>query len=326
MASLPELINIVRKESRARQQQSVEGDNSSYIGNYTVDRRTIERTLSLLENTLQLIVTRVVSTTDPLHPERVGSAVDPFITLYILSEVALYREEEAISKHFNRLAESKAQIKIGVKKESGTTSAQRGSRRSSQRLPVSTSHDEINEDVRESNDSDSCHQDDSWGQSDESSEGFVSPIKKRRKREDVIATYTAVSPTPCADSSNKRRARMHGLHQKRRNDDPSIFDWSVVLNQTEDSAAGLKYCLARVAGFAISGVSLHFHLLRVLLKSNSDTPAATLSAIEFCLNTELLQNLSFEFFYKTSTTLQDKLREALTGSDLGRTLILILLL
>lgn len=319
MSSVDEIVNAVRVESRRRQRGHVEPGNKlgaepSGVAAFgtTMDRRTIARTLALLEHSLQKVYTR----------DFTGGLETPPVTLVLLSENA-GAEQQLACDYFARQHE---QCNTGLPSK-GPGGSRQGQRRLDGLLFDTSSESEVGEFggpdqtkekgslvtagasrlARRGGDGEATE--DEVGSAGEPEDG----VGWRTGGDDVQATQS--------DSNNlRKRARLRSLQQRKRNDDPGLFDIRVVLQAAERPGI-----LMQAAGTLISGVCLHFHLLELSPALGEATAAViegtpaeleqsfSQTGLSFSI-ASIARHLPFEYYFKASAGLQRALESSAADS------------
>jgi hypothetical protein len=132
---------------------------------------------------------------------------------------------------------------------------------------------------------------------DDSGESDVSPEKGPAAKAAAPATAAEIFD---GDARLRRTLRNRALKQKKRNDDPALFDWRVSMG---DALPELPP--AQVAGELVAAMCLHAHLLRALPAPAEGVHGEEPPQLATTALAAAMDSLPFEFFYATSASLRD---------------------
>jgi hypothetical protein len=268
-----------------------------------MDRRTIDRTLHLLEHTMGRVTTRALEMPLPalgspaaqdanpavVFLRETGQTEEHMIAAYLARQLALESDSVAATESGAGSARKSAPASAKKRKrQKAHSSSSEGEAGNYSSVAV---EDTVPKSAARGKRASRRPTDDGSGDSDDSSE------EESPKQSDA---RTSLTEPPGGEARLRRTLRNRALKQKKRNDDPALFDRRGALG---DALPELPP--AQLAGELIAAMCLHSHLLRT-----SPAPAEGAHGEEprQPVTTSLaaaIDLLPFEFFHATSLVLYD---------------------
>jgi hypothetical protein len=309
VASFEDIVTAVRAESRRRQRlQAAPGSAPAVPASYntTMDRRTIARTVGLMEHPLQRIYTRQFTPDSLAGTGSASGAAEEL--LLVLCECA-DKEQELVAEYFARQA-AEQEPSVLSPTASAPPKLRPGRKPGSTRKRARKAVDSGTSGSDEGSDSEG-------GESSDASaaDGQVSDA-------DAANTGTGAGMGPSGQNDVKYRqwVRMRALKLRKLNDDPALFDYRLAL--PADPSAQSHAALGQVAGQLIAALCLHFHLLELSpaleesagggIVTDGFGPAPETAPYTF---DRITPYLPFEYYFKTSDSLRHALTEAASGDE-----------
>lgn len=267
---MADVILEVRQQCRRRLQM-----DSQEQGTYTMDKRTIERAVYLLEHTLHRVASFIVDCNQSTHTAQVEDEPTQ-LSLLVLRGDGL-DPQRMISEYFVRRDSLETcppeAVKAGIPDVNIEHTVPK--KRTRSRRANKSGH---------SSDSDESYRNSEaeleGGPSDDATPGDISNVQLKRPRLEA-------------------RLRSHLINQKRTIDDPDIFVLPV------EHEHKIQIPIDEVQGYLISAMCLHAQLVGMAADRfrGPDVVGAELRLEDVC------KSLPFLYYYKTSSFLQARLAE-----------------
>lgn len=271
-----------------------------------MDKRTIERTVNLLEHHLQRVVTRQVS--DAANGGGVGGGENALV-LVLLRDGVAGSDTQRISDYFARLA---AATREGQRKR---PIRGRGRPRKTSRASAGSDSGVASEDSAGSACS-SDHANSTSGEDDfQGNVPWDAPMRERKSKGRRQKALVPVEEDG-EEERHQRRTRILLLGQRRRNDDPALFNWQL---SSGFGSAELPVPLGQLCGRIVSAVCLHYYLVQLAVKRDAgqeEVHERTEKSVELMLDS-LVPSLPFEYFLLTSESLRASLERTLEENGDG---------